>query len=306
MLSAAERLRVVIDTDPGVDDLVALALAARSPQIDLVAVTTTYGNAPLEATTRNARHVLSLAGRPDVPVVPGSAAPMRRTAHTARVRHGPEGAGDAPVPPAEPVTPTPAAIADVLAKAPKPVTLVTMGPLTNLAAAIERGPELLRSTIERHVGMFGNLETDLDGVRHADFNTWCDPEAAHRGLLARLPTTMVTLDASRQALVPADWVERARASRDPLTSWLGAALASALRYDREHRGVPGVLVHDVLTIAALLDPSVLVCRDISVTVSLDEGEDRGHTREALEGVPVRVAVSADAERMRELLKQVLW
>jgi inosine-uridine nucleoside N-ribohydrolase len=296
---------VIIDTDPGVDDLVALALAARAPGIELVAVTTTYGNAPLEATTRNARHLLSLAGRPDVPVVAGSAAPLRRAARTAPARHGPDGAGEAPVPPATPVASAPAALADVLAGVPGPLTLVTMGPLTNLAAAIGRTPHLLRDKIERHVGMFGNLGQDSEAVRHADFNTWCDPEAADRVLRARLPTTMVTLDASRHAFVPADWVARARASRDPLASWLGAALWSALRYDAEHRRIPGVLLHDVLTIAGLLEPSVLECRDSFVTVSLDEGEDRGHTREAREGVPVRVTVGADVRRMRELLAPVL-
>lgn len=298
-------MRVVIDTDPGVDDLVALALAAVSPDFDLAAVTTTYGNASLEATTRNAREVLRLAGRSDVPVLPGSAAPLRRTAHTAPVRHGPDGAGDAPVPPAAPVAPVPAVIADVLAGETGLVTLLTMGPLTNLAAAVERAPDLVRRRLARHVGMFGNVGIDLDRERRADFNTWCDPEAADRILRASLPTTMVGLDASRHMAVPDRVVERARRSGNPLAAWLGAALACALRYDRERRGINGVLVHDALAVGALLDPEVLEVRDIPLVVSLDEDVDRGHTREESRGIPVHVAVSADVGRMLELLERVL-
>ena len=109
-----QRTRVIIDTDPGVDDLLALALAVRSPELELVAVTTSYGNASLAATTRNAGEVLRLAGRRHIPVAPGSEVPWLGTASTARVRHGPEGSGDAPVPPAAPVRPNPTVLLDIL------------------------------------------------------------------------------------------------------------------------------------------------------------------------------------------------
>jgi pyrimidine-specific ribonucleoside hydrolase len=305
MNGPSRRPRVLIDTDPGVDDLVALALAARSPELDLVAVTTTYGNATLAATTRNAREVLRLAGRSDVPVLPGADKPTRRTARTAPVRHGPEGAGDAPVPPLASVNPAATVIAHVLAAETEPVTVVTLGPLTNLAAAVEASPDLVPTRIARHVGMFGNVGSPLDAERRADFNAWCDPEAVDRVLRRRLPTIMVPLDASRRMAVPAQQVERARRSGDALASWLGTALSCALRYDRERRGVQGVLVHDALTVGAIIDPEVLELRDMRLTVSLDEGDDRGHTREAPDGVTTSVAVGVDVGRMMALLERVL-
>jgi len=119
--------RVIIDTDPGIDDVVALALAARSPEIQLVAVTTSYGNAPLRLTTRNARLALRLAGRPDIPVLPGADRPLARPLATAPEIHGPSGVGNAPVDAAAPAPPAPQrhALLVALAAVPAPVTLVT-------------------------------------------------------------------------------------------------------------------------------------------------------------------------------------
>jgi len=299
------RQRVVVDTDPGVDDLLALALAARSPELDLVAVTTSYGNASLSATTRNAREVLRLAGRSDVPVIPGAAAPLRRTASTAPIRHGPEGAGDAAVPPAHAVVPNPRALAQVLQRQPEPIIVVTMGPLTNLAAALAGAPERMAPRIARHVGIFGAVRHGAGGPARADFNTWCDPEAADQVIRAQLPTTMIALDASRRMMLAEDVVQRARRSTDPLASWLGAALSCALRSDRSERGIDGVLVHDVLTIATLLAPRVIRAETIPVRVSLDAGETRGHTREGADGTPTAVAVDVDVDGVMALLARVL-
>lgn len=295
---------MVIDTDPGVDDLVALALAARSPEVDLVAVTTSYGNASLSATTRNARELLRLAGRPDVPVLPGAAAPLRRRARTAPVRHGPQGAGDAPVPPSRRVLPGPRVLRQVLAAQAEPVTLVTMGPLTNLAAALSvAGPG--RGRVVRHVGMFGAARTGAAHGRLADFNAWCDPEAAARVIRADVGTLMVPLDVGRRVIVGPKVVERAMRSADPLTAWLGAALACALRHDRAHRGLDGVLVHDVLTVAAVLDPQVVVVETLPIQVSLDAGRARGHTRVRPGATLTAVAVDVHVPRIAELLARVL-
>ncbi|MBI4420585.1 MAG: nucleoside hydrolase, partial [Gemmatimonadetes bacterium] len=149
---------LVIDTDPGIDDVVTLALAARSPELDLIAVTTSYGNAMLDASTRNAHEGLRLAGRPDVPVYPGALRPLVRDLVTAPETHGESGVGYAPVStrlsslvsgPPDP------AVLTALSRATAPVTLVTLGPLTNLALALERDERLARARIARHIGMFG-------------------------------------------------------------------------------------------------------------------------------------------------------
>jgi pyrimidine-specific ribonucleoside hydrolase len=298
----ARKLPVVVDTDPGVDDLLALALAACAPELDLIAVTTSYGNATLGATTRNARYLLHLAGRPEVPVVPGAAAPERRTAATAPIRHGTEGSGDAPVPPAEPVVPNAGALARVLEGVAEPVTVVTMGPLTNLAAALRTGAG---PRVSRHIGMFGAVYNGSGGHAHADFNTWCDPEAADQVLRTGLPTTMVALDASRKLVLDPRVIRRAAQSRDPLASWLAAALSCAMRYDQGERGIQGVLVHDVVTVAYLLEPGTLTTQVMPIHVSLDEGEARGHTRVRADGIPTSVAVDVDVQRTMALIARVL-
>src|SRR6185436_2370457 len=133
-------IRLVIDTDPGIDDVVTLALAARSPELDLIAVTTTYGNATLEATTRNARAILELAGRPDVPVHAGADRPLSRKLVTAPETHGETGVGYAAVPPLSEVRRAGGeeALTSVLRAIDHPITLVTLGPLTNLARALEQ------------------------------------------------------------------------------------------------------------------------------------------------------------------------
>ena len=151
--------RLVIDTDPGIDDIVTLALAVRSPEIEILAITTTYGNAPLTVTTRNARTILRLSARRDIPVFPGADRPRSRTLTTAPETHGTSGVGYAPVAPFAPITvpARPTVLCDVLDTVSRPVTLVTLGPLTNLAAALEKDEALVRRRVARHIGMFGNL-----------------------------------------------------------------------------------------------------------------------------------------------------
>jgi inosine-uridine nucleoside N-ribohydrolase len=296
-------LSLIIDTDPGIDDVVTLALAARSPEVDLLAVTTTYGNAPIAHATRNAREVLGLAGRPEVSVLAGSDRPLSRPLLTAPAMHGLTGVGYAPVPAAAPVTPVPLALLDALRAAPEPVTLLTLGPLTNLAHALERDPDVVRRQVRRHLCMLGAFTQRGSADRLADFNAWADPEAAHRVLQASLPTAMVPLDVTRRFTLSATDVERLGSSPDPLTAWLGQALRFYAEQQRA-RGAVGCAVHDVLTLGEVLSPGLLSFTTRRVMVDLDEGEPRGHTKERENGEPVAVATDIDCARMRALLERV--
>lgn len=297
-------LRVVIDTDPGIDDVVTLALAARSPELDLGAVTTTYGNATLDQTTRNARHVLVLCGRDDVPIQPGAARPLVRSLVTAPETHGPSGVGYAPVPPASASEENPDVLLHVLAEARDPVTLVTLGPLTNLAHALERDAALVRRRVARHIGMFGNIHERGNTNRWADFNAWCDPEATQRVLGAGLRTFMVGLDVTRRMTLSRDEVEQLARSPQPLVAWLAQALRFYVEFHRRAERLDGCVVNDVLTIGELLSPGLLRFEEVPLAVDLDEGEHRGHTRERDEGVPTHVALKVDVGRMRTLLQRV--
>ncbi|MBI4502789.1 MAG: nucleoside hydrolase [Gemmatimonadetes bacterium] len=302
--------RLIIDTDAGIDDVVTLALAARSPELEIVAVTTTYGNATLAATTRNTRTALALAGRPEIPVYPGAERPLRRPLVTAPETHGETGVGYAPVPEA----PIPSAshaphashaLLDAVSPAGRPITLVTLGPLTNLALALEADAAFMRARVSRHIGMFGTIEAVGNTNRWADFNAWCDPEATDRVLRAGLRTEMVGLDVTRRMIFSAKEVEGFAASPDPLVSWLGFALRFYVEFHRVQERLDGCVVNDVLTIGEILDPGLLAFQPMWLSVDLGDGDHRGHTRRAPEGAPVQVAMDVDVGRMRVLLTRVL-
>lgn len=297
-------IRLVIDTDPGIDDAVTLALAARSPEVELVAVTVTYGNAPLRDTTRNARTVLAHAGRPDIPVLAGSARPLARPPVTGAAMHGASGVGYAPVPAAPAVAPDPRVLLRVLSSAAAPVILLTLGPLTNLAQALDRDAPAVRRGVRRHIAMLGAFAERGASDRLADFNPWADPEAADRVLRAGLPTALVPLDVTRRMTLDADHVTRLAASPDALTRWLAGALQFSVEAHRAARGLDGCAVNDVLTLGEVLAPGLLTLVERRIVVDLDEGERRGHTREREDGVLVPVATGVDVARMRSLLERV--
>lgn len=304
MPASQSSLPVVIDTDPGIDDVVALALAARSPELEVAAVTTTYGNATLDATTRNARVVLELAGRADITVRPGADRPLMREPVTAPETHGPSGVGYAPVPEARPVVADPTVLLDVLAAIDEPVTLVTLGPLTNLAHALEADAQMVRFRVSGHLGMFGNIHERGNTNRWADFNAWSDPEAARAVLRAGLPTVMVGLDVTRRMTVAGTEVARLADSADPLTAWLARALQFYVEFHCAQERLQGCVVNDVLPLGELLSPGLLTLAQLRLDVDLDDGEHRGHTVESPEGAITRVAVQVDIPPMRKLLERV--
>ncbi len=295
MTASRPPVSILIDTDPGIDDVVALSLAARSPELHVAGITTTYGNATLAAATRNASAVLALLEKP-IPIYPGSDRPLERPLVTAPDTHGPTGVGYAPVGGEELVTPNPTVLLGLLEWSEQPVTLVTLGPLTNLAHALSVGPDLVRSRVRRHIGMFGSLHEQGNTNRWADFNAWADPEAVDIVLRAGLPTVMVGLDVTRRMELSAAQVEHLATSSDPLIAWL----AKALRF----YGRNGCVVHDVLPLGELIEPDLLTLAQVSLAVNLEEGVHRGHTMESPAGTPSQVALDVDMARMRALLARV--
>lgn len=295
---------VLIDTDPGIDDVVALALAARSPELDIVAVTTSYGNATLDRTTRNSHQLLALVDRPDITVRPGAARPMTRPLVTAPETHGPSGVGYATVTPEVAVEPNPTVLCDVFAALDGPVTLVTLGPLTNLAVALECDGALVRRSVAAHIGMFGNISERGNTNRFADFNAWCDPDATAIVLQSGLDTRMVGLDVTRRMTLSARHVLSITASRDPLISWLGQALRFYVEFHRSQERLDGCVVNDVLPLGELIDPGLLTLVEQRLIVDLSDGEQRGRTCADDDGAHARVAMAVDTDRMRALLARV--
>jgi inosine-uridine nucleoside N-ribohydrolase len=297
-------LPVVIDTDPGIDDLVALTLALRARELRVTAITTTYGNVDLSRTTRNLWALLEHLRLDTIPVFPGADRPLVRPPMTGSHTHGTTGVGYAPVPAHESVQADPRALLRALDCTSGPVTVVTLGPLTNLALAVRTEPGWVRSRIQRHVGMFGSLSVRAGSDRWADFNAWSDPEAVAEVLEAGLHTTMVGLDVTHRLVLSPREVATFRTAGDPLVEWLGGALQFSVESHAQRGYGDGCRVHDVLPIMEVTVPGSLTLAQRSLTVDFGEGDHRGRTVESSDGTAVSVAVDVDLTSARASLRRV--
>ena len=301
---------IVIDCDPGHDDAIALLLALASPEVEVLGVTTVAGNQTLEKTTRNALQVLELAGRPDVPVAAGAARPLVRDVRVALEVHGESGLDgpDLPEPELEAVDQGAVDfLTHLLSEASEPVTLVPVGPLTNVARLLEERPEAV-GRIDRVVLMGGAI-AEGNVTPAAEFNIWADPEAAARVFASGLDVTMVGLDVTHQALVGPEHAERLRAS-----GRVGEVVAELLEfYGRFHRKIydfPGSPIHDAVAVAHVIRPELLETATRNVEIELESELCRGRTVVDLwqrtdRPANAHVAVGIDAEAFVELLLERL-
>jgi inosine-uridine nucleoside N-ribohydrolase len=274
---------IVIDCDPGHDDAIAIMLALGSPEVDLRAVTTVSGNAPLHHTTANAIRVLDHVGRPDVPVAAGAGRPLVRDPYVPGDVHGETGLDgpDLPPPARAPLeTHAVDVIAEVATSSDRPVTLVAIGPLTNVAIFAARHPDAA-AALKRVVIMGGSM--GLGNVTPAaEFNIWGDPEAARRVFTSGLDVTMVGLDVTHKALFTGEQNEllrpRGRAAR------LAAELVDF--YRRSHPRIGGTPIHDAVAVAQAVKPELLTLAHCHVEVDCGP-VSRGRTLVDLRGVTGR-------------------
>jgi len=285
---------VVIDCDPGHDDAIAIMLALGSPEVELRAVTTVSGNAPLQRTTANAIRVLDHVGRSDVPVAAGADRPLVRDPYPQGEVHGESGLDGPDLPPPG-RAPLEAHAVDVIAEiamsSDRPATLIAIGPLTNIAIFVARHPDAA-AALERVVVMGGSI--GLGNVTPAaEFNIWGDPEAARRVFTSGLHVTMVGLDVTQKALFTGEQNERMR------PRGRAAALAAELvdYYRRAHPRVGGTPIHDAVAVAQVVKPELLTLAHCHVEVDCGP-VSRGRTLVDLRGVTagqpnVHVATDVD-------------
>lgn len=299
-------IQIILDVDPGHDDAVAIMLACGAPELELLAVTTVAGNAPLEKTTRNALRVLSLVGRTDVPVAAGASSPLRRPLHTAEDIHGESGLDGPEIPEAtfEPdERPAPQLVADILREAPEPVTLVPTGPLTNVAKLLREHPEA-SSKISRVSLMGGSIGLG-NTTPAAEFNVYVDPEAAREVFESGLEITMSGLDVTHQAGAGPTEREVLRSLGVHGDVVAGLLEFFAQTYERVF-GFDSPPLHDPVAVAAVLDPDVLVTRPMRVDVECESELTRGETVCDFYGVTGKlpnaaVGVELDRGRFFDLL-----
>jgi inosine-uridine nucleoside N-ribohydrolase len=289
---------VIIDTDPGIDDCLALLLALNSPELDVRGISISYGNTVVENAYRNAVEILRKVKHPvRVPLGIGARRPLKRQLQVADDTHGPSGLGYAEVPPAGVILDYVRPLERLLASQPEPVTLVTLGPVTSLALVLRANPDVVREKVNRHVAMIGNIEAAGNQTRFSEFNAWCDPEALATVLAAEIPTEMIGLDVTRKIVIKGTEVERL-AQHSP---WLHDALRFYVEFHKTQEGLDGAVINDVLAIAYLLQPDVLTFSDLRLTVDLDDGQSRGRTKVNPKGSFARVAMEVHPPPVRRLL-----
>lgn len=263
------RRKIIIDTDPGQDDAVAILLALASDELELLGITCVAGNVPLPLTAKNARIVCELANRPEIRVFAGCNAPIKRKLVTAEHVHGKTGLDGITLPdPAMPLQDQHAVdfLIETLMREPSgTVTLCPIGPLTNIATAMQRAPEII-SRIEQIVLMGGAYFEVGNITPTAEFNIYVDPEAAKIVFDSGAPLVVMPLDVTHKALTTRARVETFRA----MPGKVGPAVASWTdffeRFDKEKYGSEGAPLHDPCTIAYLIKPELFSGREINVEI----------------------------------------
>lgn len=272
--------KLIIDTDPGQDDAVAILLALASPELDLLGITTVAGNVPLALTQENARKICDLAGRTDMPVFAGADAPLARPLVTAEHVHGRTGLDGPVLPP--PVTPlqdrhaVDFLIETIRTEDANSVTIAPVGPLTNFAMALRQAPDIA-ARIQQIVLMGGGYFEGGNITPAAEFNIYVDPEAAAEVFGAGIPIVMMPLDVTHKVLTTS---ARTRKIRD-IGSRTAVAVADMLeffeRFDEEKYGSDGGPLHDPCTIAWMLRPGMFSGRQCNVEIETKSDLTMGMT-----------------------------
>jgi purine nucleosidase len=286
---------VLIDTDPGIDDALALLVAWNSPEIRVEAITTVAGNVPLDIASMNLQRLLALRKPAPRPLVAaGAASPLARALTTATRYHGEDGLGDLPDwPEVEPLPASPGAVSVIVEAArryERELTIVALGPLTNLALALKADAAAL-ARVGRVVAMGGAVDVPGNVTPTAEFNMSVDPEAAHRVFAAGLPLELVPLDATRQAVLPRAGMRATLArSPGPVASRVQGFSERGFRIAHSD-GEQGMALHDPLALGLAIDPSLGKWATVRLAIG-PEGETL-----RVSGTPnCRVAKGVDSDR----------
>jgi purine nucleosidase len=273
----SQREKIIIDTDPGTDDALAILLAFNSRELDVRAITIVAGNVTADLGLENALKVTSLAGRCDVPVAQGAAHPLFQKLNTEEFWNGRNGLGGAELPPSTcHAVPQfgPDLIIEVVHRYPHEITLVPIGPLTNIALAISKDPSIV--PLVKNVVLMGGSITGGNVNAASEFNIHSDPEAASIVFNAGWPITMVGLDVTEHTLITGADVAQLESKGGP-ESKFAAAVARFQIGTYQGTGFGGGAVHDALAVGAVIDNSFLKTQDMRVDIETDGRFTRGET-----------------------------
>jgi purine nucleosidase len=310
-------MRIIVDTDPGVDDAFAFFYLAAEPEVEIVAVGTVHGNVPSPTATANALRLLELLGLEHVPVAQGAQRPLAQPLMTAEGVHGDDGLGGYAGP--EPrIAPTKESAAEQLVRLarqhPGELTLLALGPLTNVALALQLEPELPK-LLDKVVVMGGALTVPGNITSYAEANFWHDPEAADLVLGAGFEDLLVVgLDVTMETHASQEWIDRLRQLDGRLARYACDIVGFYADFYQSFLGKPGFVPHDSLAVALLLDPGLATYREERLAIELTGRHTRGQLVADLrylapgspferdiakDRVPAKYAVTVDTETFLE-------
>jgi purine nucleosidase len=271
--------KILFDTDPGIDDACAILLALASPELSVEGLSIVHGNSSLQQATRNALSILELAGASHIPVAVGCELPLVQPSLLAPETHGNTGLGYAELP--EPrARPTAQHGCDFLIEqilsAPGEITLVAIGPLTNIALAIRQEPQIV-SAVKDVIVMGGAIRYEGNTTALAEFNTYVDPHAAHIVYHSGMPITLVPLDVTYQCVLTSDDVNRMRSVDAPITKFVEDATRFYMEFHDSYQGIQGCVINDPLALALTFAPELCTYQDLYVDVDLSGGISLGKT-----------------------------
>jgi purine nucleosidase len=302
--------RIIIDTDPGVDDALTFLLALASPEIQLEALTITQGNVTVERGTRNALAVLEFLGASHIPVAQGASLPMVGPLLASDLVHGASGLGNAKLP--EPETkPVSQHAIDYLIERflaePGEISLFAIGPLTNVALAIRKKPRFA-SAVKELVIMGGSIREGGNITPQAEFNVYADPHAAHVVFHSGIPITLIPLDATHKCILTREQIQTLNKLNTPISRFIVDATAVYVNFTESKTGVKGCALHDPLTLATVIAPELLTLEEHYVDVDISSGPSMGSTFADFFGntgkpVNMKVALDVRGEEFVELFLQ---
>ncbi len=299
--------RIILDSDPGIDDSLAILLALASPEIQLDGIAIVHGNCSADQGTRNALAVLEMAGAEHIPVAKGCSLPLVQPSLLAPETHGETGIGYAklPGPQAQPIEKhgVDFLIESVLAS-PGEITLVAVGPLTNIALAIRRAPEIVPA-IKEIISMGGAIRHPGNTTPLAEYNVYVDPHAAYMVYHTGIPFTLVPLDVTYQCVLTEAHVARLLAIDSPITRFIADSTHYYMGFHDEYQNIQGCVINDPLALALVFTPDLVECEELYVDVDIYSGVSLGNTFAdfyRMTGKPanMRVALEVRAEEFMQL------
>lgn len=263
-------MKVILDTDPGIDDALAFILLKAMPEVSLQAITTTHGNTTVQKCTENALKLVELLGMQDIPVAEGAHEPLVKSLSVAEETHGDTGLGHAVLPTStiEPVATNAAnLIIEIVNANPGEITILTIGPVTNLALALLKEPSL-RKKIKNVVAMAGTIHYPGNATPSSEYNVFCDPEAFDILLRSGIDLTIVPLDVTYKCLFTKAHIDRLTGVREDIRTFIDRSTAFYMEFHAEYQGIEGCAINDPLAAAILVKPELVTFRDYYVDIEL--------------------------------------